>query len=695
MNEFDQARQTFFDESRDMLREIEDALLVLESGGGDAETLNGLFRAAHTIKGSAGLFGYEDVVAFTHEVETVLDRLRAGELAFGEELAGLMLACADHVSSLLAELESGNTGETADRDRGTGLVTRLRSLYATPEATTRAASPAVEASSDAPASGPCRWRIDVRFGADVFRNGMDPLSFIRYLGTRGELVRVVTRLFDVPPADRFDAETCHLALDILVHTTASREELEKVFDFVRDDCTLVLTRVTEGAPSVETTGTGAVPTEGGTEPVVAPEVVNVAMTRQKEQRAEEARFIRVQADKLDELISLVGELVIAGAGATLVARQIRHMGMLEATQSISDLVEEIRNSALQLRMVQIGDTFARFRRVVRDVSHDLGKEIELEIRGADTELDKSVVEKIADPLMHLVRNAMDHGIETGDERAAAGKPRAGHLRLNAYHDSGSIVIEVQDDGRGLDRARILRKAVERGIVPENTELPEDEVFGLIFMPGFSTAETVTNLSGRGVGMDVVKRNIESLRGTVHVASTPGAGTKMAIRLPLTLAIIDGFLVTVGRSSYVIPLDMVVECIELPADIPAHAQHFNLRGEVLPFLRMRDVFQVEDSVAGHESVVVVRNGTSRAGLVVDRLLGELQAVIKPLGRIFRDLQGIGGSTILGSGEVALILDVPALIARATRNSTLAGPATAGIPRSPGRLLTEIPSSLERE
>lgn len=275
------------------------------------------------------------------------------------------------------------------------------------------------------------------------------------------------------------------------------------------------------------------------------------------------------------------------------------------------------------------------------------------------------MEKIADPLMHLVRNSMDHGIEMPDARMAAGKPANGTLRLNAYHDSGSIVIEVSDDGKGLDRDRILQKAWERGLVTPNAELTDQEVYGLIFMPGFSTAEKVTSLSGRGVGMDVVKRNIEALRGSVMLDSRPGGGTTISIRLPLTLAIIDGFLVTVGKSSFVVPLDMVVECIELPAGTPASAGYLNLRGEVLPFLRLRDVFDIDAPAPAHDNVVVVRNGSQRAGFVVDRLLGELQTVIKPLGRLFRNLQGIGGSTILGTGEVALILDVQALIERATR------------------------------
>ncbi len=701
MNEYEQAQQTFFEESRDMLRQIEDALLALESNTHDDETLNGLFRAAHTIKGSAGLFGFDRIGSFTHEVETVLDRLRAGEIALNGDLAALLLESGDHIGHLLAETADGSDQPETDA-AGAALKSRLLAWCPSPGigkvAVSTPSAPAV-ASPERP------WHIAVDFGPSIFRDGMDPLSFIRYLGTKGDVIGVTTRIDAMPAADAFDPEVCHLGFDILLEAQCTKADLTAVFDFVKDDCELRITApdaeverwigVLQGMPAhgkrigemlvncgavTQHELTRALSTQQDTDGVAPPigallvaqnsvpdQVLQVAVTRQRDQRTEESRFIRVQADKLDSLITLVGELVIAGAGANLLARRAGEPRLLESTQVITDLVEEIRNGALQMRMVQIGETFNRFRRVVRDVSRELGKEIDLEISGADTELDKSVVEKIADPLMHLVRNAMDHGIEMPDVRTARGKAPGGLMRLNAFHDSGSIVIEVIDDGRGLDRDRILQKAWERGQVPANTELPDDEVFDLIFTAGFSTAEKVTSLSGRGVGMDVVRRNIEALRGTVKLSSRPGEGTVVSIRLPLTLAIIDGFLVSVGPASYVVPLDMVVECIELPENTPNGASYLNLRGEVLPFLRLRDVFGIEAPPPVHHNVVVVRNGTSHAGLVVDRLMGEFQTVIKPLGKLFRNLQGIGGSTILGTGEVALILDVQALIDSATRNA----------------------------
>jgi two-component system chemotaxis sensor kinase CheA len=398
-------------------------------------------------------------------------------------------------------------------------------------------------------------------------------------------------------------------------------------------------------------------------------VVEAALGRQsrtREARGQQSKAIRVDADRLSTLINLVGELVIASANTQLLAQRLGDSGLLDSVSVFSHLVEEIRDNALALRMVQIGETFNRFQRVVHDVSREMGKEIDLVVSGADTELDKALVERIGDPLMHLVRNAIDHGIEAPEAREAAGKPRRGTLRLNAYHDSGSIVIEVADDGRGIDRDRLLEKARDAGVVQPQQHLTDAEVLRLVFEAGLSTAGQVTDLSGRGVGMDVVKRGIEALRGSVDVDSEPGRGTRMTIRLPLTLAIIDGFLVGVGDSSYVIPLDTVVECLELSADeqkeIERH-QYVNLRGEVLPLLCMRSLFGEQSQRAGRQNVVVVHYAGQKAGLLVDTLHGEFQTVIKPMGAMFERLAGISGATILGSGEVALILDVQSLTQRA--------------------------------
>ncbi len=405
------------------------------------------------------------------------------------------------------------------------------------------------------------------------------------------------------------------------------------------------------------------------EGMVHPEVVAAALATQrrvKERKIADASSFRVNATKLDALIEIISELVIASAGADLLARQDGSAALQEANAAVARLVEGVRNGALQLRMVQIGDTFTRFQRVVRDVSKDVGKEIELVIHGAETELDKTVVEQIGDPLTHLVRNAIDHGIETAEVRAARGKPAQGRLILDAYHDAGAIVIVVADDGGGLDLTRIRKRGEERGLIERDQVVSDADLCRLIFEPGFSTNETVTNLSGRGVGMDVVRRNIDALRGDINIDTRLGEGTTIYLRLPLTLAIIDGFLVGVGEAQYVVPLDMVSECREFTAqdvELAKTQNCLNLRGAVLPCVHLRDYFGRREPPVRRQNVVVVRSGGRQVGLIVDRLMGQFQTVIKPLSTLFGSVRGVGGSTILGSGKVALILDVPSLVQHA--------------------------------
>ncbi len=652
----DQAQQTFIVEARELLQAMEQSLLQLENEPGDQDAIGAIFRAAHTIKGSAGLFGLASIVGFTHIVEDVLDRLREGNVAVDAALIALLLKCGDHMLELVEVVANrGEAPTPAALERGEALREALSAYQ--PMRTAAAGVETAEVADDAAVD--VLWHLSLRFGVDVFRNGMDPLSFLRYLETLGQVLQVTTLTDSIPPMDRWDPESCYLGFEIDLRSTASHATLNEVFDFVRDDCEVHISAVDE-APGSTAVAAG--------DQVTQAEQGLVAATPQRSAPASEAKprdgnYVRVNADKLDELINLVGELVIASAGSSLLARSCNNDPLQEATSTVSALVEEILDGALHLRMIPIGDTFNRFRRVVRDISQELGKDIELSISGADTELDKTVVEKIGDPLMHLLRNAMDHGIESAEARQAAGKPTKGHLSLNAYHDSGSIVIEIADDGAGLNRERILQKAQERGLVVSGAVLTDQEIYNLIFEAGFSTAEAVTNLSGRGVGMDVVKRNITLLRGTVDLDSRPGEGTVVRIRLPLTLAIINGFLVGIDQSTYVIPLDMVQECIELDERQRQSSRddgYLDLRGEVLPLVDLREHFSHEGPAARRQNVVVVRYAEHKAGLVVDDLLGEFQTVIKPLGKLFGALRGISGSTILGSGAVALILDVPALL-----------------------------------
>jgi two-component system chemotaxis sensor kinase CheA len=667
-----EARDAYLQETRDMLRQFEQSLLALEQDPADAETLNAAFRAAHTIKGSSGLFGYQSIVLFTHGVEAVMDAMRDGSMRADAATIALLLRAGDEIERMLGEISAG-ADDAAAADAG--LNAEIRAKLGEPPAAPDAGEAAV-AAPPSPGAHEGLWRIVARFGADALRNGFDPVSFIRYLPRLGSVESIHTQLGAVPALDALEPEACYLAFDIGLRSGADRAAIEGVFEFALNDCELIL-EPPAGAAASAPAGAAAdrKPADSAADPA----------RQRAAQRSDEARYLRVPADKLDHLIDLIGELVIAGSGARMVAQQAGSAAFVEAAQRIGTLVEAARDGALQLRMVQIGETFNRFHRVVRDNARKLGKEIELTITGGDTELDKSMVEMIADPLMHLVRNGIDHGLETPLERDAAGKPARGKLALNAYHDSGSIVIEVSDDGRGLDRARILAKAIERGLVPAGETPAEADIDQLIFAPGFSTAEAVTDISGRGVGMDVVKRNIEALRGTVRLATTPGRGTTTQIRLPLTLAIIDGFLVGVGPAHYIVPLESIVECVEPPRDArlgrDARTGYVDLRGEVLPFLDLRAFFGTGPAAPDtRASTVVVRSGPSKVGLIVDRLLGEYQTVIKPLGRIFTGLRGVAGSTILGSGDVALILDVPALVAGAARacGSAAAPTALASLP-----------------
>ena len=700
----DEVLPTFFAESRELLEAMEAALLGVLQEEDPSEAIDEIFRAAHTIKGSAGLFGLEFIVEFAHVAESVLDQLREGRLKMDEAMVALLLACCDHIGGLVESAASGQ--RQADATALERAAPLLRQLHAHLEGSAAgvplpvpADAPLRRIPSDAGGSPADHWHISLRFGPDVLRNGMDPLSFIRYLGTLGEITGIVTLPDALPPLDTLDPESCYLGFEIALRSQADKSTLEGAFEFVLDDCTLHImppdSRITDYIDLIdrlpeESTRLGdmlvrcgtvtahelqnALAAQAGKRPAppigavlveqgsVAPQVVEAALEKQKrvkEARAQDTQSIRIDADKLDQLINLVGELIIASAGANLLARKAHNADLQESHSVLSGLVEAVRDSALQLRMVKIGATFTRFQRVVHDVSRELGKDIGLVINGEDTELDKTVVEKIGDPLTHLVRNAIDHGIDPPELRAQRGKPAKGTVRLNAYHDSGSIVIEVSDDGGGLDRERILAKALERGLVEPGKTLSDTEIHNLIFEPGFSTAEKVTNLSGRGVGMDVVKRNIVALRGTVGIHSRPGQGTTVTVRLPLTLAIINGFQVGVGKSVFVVPLDMVDECVEFSAE-QGH-DYTDLRGQVLPFIRLRQHFDLPGQASGRENIVVVKHAEQKFGIVVDSLLGEAQTVIKPLSKLFSQVKGISGSSILGSGDVALILDVPTLMA----------------------------------
>jgi len=709
----DPALDTFVNESAELLSSVEALLLRCESGAADPEIVNELFRAFHTIKGSAGLFGLDPIVKFTHVVESVLDQTRAGRGPISAAAAAILLECSDHIGSLIRKATTGSGDSGALQPAGDDLLERLTAETGFKVTAGKSAAPQTPGAGPGAvvAAGEKCWHISVRFNEGVLKNGMDPLSFIRYLATLGSIDGLQLVDDALPPLEQFDPECCYVGFEINLKTAADKTRIEAAFEFVRDDCNLTI--LPQEAPMVdfvqlirdlpeadgrlgdllircgsltekqldECLALQARLADGGGEapPIgqllvekgfVKSDVVDAAIQKQSDARssklarAKEGPTIRVDGGKLDQLIDWIGELIIAGAATGAAARQAGLPVLLESAQQMARIVGEIRDQALKLRMVQIGTTFSRFRRVVRDVSRETGKNISLQINGAETELDRTLVEGITDPLTHLVRNAIDHGIESPEIRRERGKPAVGMVRLNAYHDAGSVVIEVSDDGGGLKRSRILAKAIERGIVAAGEPLTDEQINGVIFEPGFSTAAEVTNLSGRGVGMDVVKRNITSLRGTVEVHSEEGQGTRVCIRLPLTLAIIDGFQVGVGDSQFIIPLGLVEECVEITPSVEftqaAASGHMSLHGSVLPLIQLGHMFEIRQKAVRRQSVVVVRSGGKRLGIVVDELLGELQAVIKPMSKLFSQLRGIGGSSVLGSGKVALILDVPGLL-----------------------------------
>lgn len=644
--QWSQLLQGFLEEAHDLLKEAEDSLLRLETRPDDDEAINALFRAVHTLKGSAGIFSLDPLVALAHQLENLLMGVRDGVRGLDATLTSLMLQCMDELGVMLDSIDPQQVSMPSHTPRQAALLAALQAHQGD--------LPAPVDNSPAAAPGapqPCTWYLSIRFAGELLSNGFDPAAFIRYLARLGEILSLQTLTWALPDLENLDPEACYLGFEVSLHSDASREQLEDVFALVQDFCTLRLQ-----ALEASDTPLAAVPEASAQTLASAP--ITALPSPTAEPRSTPSSMVKVAAHKLDELINLVGELVISTAGAQMQALRSAHGACIESVQAVQQHVEQIRERALKLRMVEVGETFNRFHRVVRDVSQALDKQIALTISGGDTELDKTLIDRIADPLVHLVRNAIDHGIEAPAERRAAGKPEQGQLRLNAYHDSGMIVLEIQDDGRGLNTARIREKAIDRGMLDADSPISDQDIHMLIFEAGFSTAEQVSNLSGRGVGMDVVRSAIDQLRGVIEIDSEPGRGCTFRIRLPLTLAIIDGFLVSVGEEHFVIPLDMVTECMEAPA---THTElgHLNLRGRPLPCIDLQQHFGLPRNACARRNIVVVSQGRQCAGLIVDQLHGELQTVIKPLGQLFQHLSGISGSTILGSGQVALILDIPSL------------------------------------
>lgn len=666
----DKFKQTFLEEARDILLELESALLALNENRSDQELVGRAFRALHTIKGSGAMFGFDKLAAFTHNLETAFDEVRNGKLQVSAELINLSLGALDQIKAMVEEASGGPAADQAVSAEILAQVQLLTGMSKAPAVVAQTLTrPTVAPVDTAPA---CEWQIHFAPGPDLLRTGANPLLLFRELRQLGTL-HLTASMAGIPPIAELDPERCYIAWDLVLTTSATREAISDVFIFVADSCDLKI----EPVPTLSSDQLGervAEPNAASPEAPAAPKPP--PWGRRATDTPDNASSIRVPAAKLDQFVNLVGELVTVQARLGQIATERDDPQMAAVSEEVERLTSSLRESSISVRMLPLRGTFERFRRLVHDLSRDLHKEVDLTIEGADTELDKSVIDKLNDPLMHLIRNSMDHGVETVEERTAAGKRATASIRLSARYSGASVLIAVADDGAGINAQAVRNRAIEKGLVAPDAQLSESEIFSLIFAAGFSTAPKVTDVSGRGVGMDVVRRSVEALRGTIDVASKAGQGTTITLRLPLTLAIIDGLLVRVGHSHFVLPLATTLECIELTrADIAnANGKHVAaVRGELIPYIRIREYFDIRSEMPEREQIMITETEEGRYGLVVDQVLGDHQTVIKNLGRVFRHVQVISGATILGNGSVALILDPHRLVREAVKSLTI-GPGT---------------------
>lgn len=647
----------FRTEAAELLEQIESGLLDLTRSLDDRDQIDAVFRGLHTLKGSGAMFGFEALAAFTHHCETAFDRVRKGDVPATHELVSAVLSAQDHMRALL---------ETPNGDHDAMSASLLDNLH---RAVNGAGSPAPAASlvaTSAPsietAGGMREWRIRFSLPANAMANGTNPLGLLDEMRDLGAC-KIIADTTDVPDLATLEPRDIHLAWDVTLKTEKPRSDIEDVFIFVMDDMALDITEIAAEHPAA--LPVAAAPAATMPKAVVVSEREAPAIQAANDSKqAKSAENVRVPAERLDEMMDRVGELVIAQSRLTQLAGAAADLGLRSVSEEIERLSGELRDTMMVLRMMPVASLFSRFRRLVHDLSRETGKEIELITEGESTEVDKTVIDRLADPLVHLVRNSIDHGLEKPEERIAAGKDPKGKVILSAHQTGGEVIITIKDDGRGINRDRVRAKAESSGLIQPGQTLSDPELLQLIFQPGFSTAQAVTNLSGRGVGMDVVKKTVEALRGAIDIVSKPGDGSEVSLRIPLTLAIIDGLLVRVGGGCYVIPLSAVEECLELSLedDLRSRGRSFiSLRDSLVPFLRLRELFRTGTQPDQHQKVVVISTGSERVGLVVDQIIGDHQTVIKSMSKLHHDVATFSGATILGDGSVALILDVTHLVA----------------------------------
>jgi two-component system chemotaxis sensor kinase CheA len=697
-------QQAFQEEARELLCELETALLELESTPADQELIGRVFRAMHTIKGSGAMFGFEDIASFTHNVETVYDLVRNGKMPVTKDLIDLTLSACDQIRKMVEAFDTAtvtsdeNTEKIVSAFRGLLQDAKAQGGDTLPQGVPLPDSPEPTAVGDLGKEKSLTCRIRFRPHHDIFSYGTNPVLLLKELRDLG-VCHIVAHTDAIPELAEIDPESCYAYWDIILTTTQSLNAVRDVFIFAEDNCELKIDVIDEGAAvdeDLDYKKVGEILIERGDlsgeevknllgtqkrigellvdSGLIDPGKVESALAeqkhvreiRQKKQAAESAASIRVPAEKLDGLVNMVGELVTLQSRLSQIAGKMADMRLIQIAEDVERLTAEIRDNTMSIRMLPIGTLFSKFQRLVRDLSRDLGKEIVLTTEGEETELDKTVIERLNDPLVHLIRNSIDHGIELPGVREAAGKPGQGHIHLTAEHSGANVFLKIQDDGAGLNIEAIRAKAVEKGLIPPDAVLPEKELFSLIFQPGFSTAQTVTSVSGRGVGMDVVRKSIDTLQGSIEIESIKGQGSTVTLKLPLTLAIIDGLLVKIDEQFFVMPLSIIEECVELSREdvAKAHGKKIaEIRGEIVPYIHLRGHFMMGGNAPLIEQIVTARIDGLRIGFVVDQVVGEYQTVIKTLGRAYRNVVEVSGATILGDGHVALILDLPRLLQKA--------------------------------
>ncbi len=669
----EELNQAFQEEAKEIFVDLEATLLELNENSDDKELVQKAFRALHTIKGSGSMFGFDKVAAFTHNLENAYDEVREGRLKVTLELIDLTLAGLDQIKVMMDEAAGRAVADSALAE---DILLKLRALTGAPEPGLISAAPSLPLAPPQTADGLARdWHVRFGPGPDLMLCGANPLLLLRELQQLGSLL-VTADLALIPPLAELDPERCYISWDLILTTSAALEAIQDVFIFVEGRCELVI----EPAPvaladqTVSPSKAPATPSEPA-----------------KEQRANSGRraddgvaSVRVPSDKLDHFVNLVGELVTVQAQLAEVAAHREDPDLAAVSEEVERLTSALRENSMSIRMLPIRGTFERFRRLVHDLARDLHKEVELSIEGAETELDKTVIDQLNDPLMHLIRNSMDHGIEPATSRIAAGKNPTAVVKLSARHSGANVLIVVADDGGGIRAEAVRARAVEKGLITADAQLSESQILALIFTASFSTAQAVTDVSGRGVGMDVVRQRIEALRGTIAVSSKPGIGTSVTLCLPLTMAIIDGLLVRVEDAYFVLPLANTLECVELTRQDIEKAngkQMAYVRGQIIPYIRLRDHFGMRSKRPEREQIMIAETDEGRCGFVVDEVLGDHQTVIKTLGAVYRHVQLISGATILGNGKLALILDPHKIVLDAIQSMSVqeAGGARS-MPRS---------------